>query len=216
MGAGVLAEHRPTLPELIGGKARWVIAGLAAVVLIPFALSFVGGAVTEVEVVQREPIEFNFRHSEAFKSVPPAGDELVRIEQQRSGRLVQGFAVAPLQLPSYEGEVGGVLPVLAEGVIDELAGSVDQFELIEEGKARINDAAGYGIVYRGRFEGERRLYGRVVLLPEVVAERERRRRGVRLSITATPSAGVGKATDVGARGLTKKPFRSFRFGLEGP
>jgi hypothetical protein len=209
----VLPEHRPTLPELLGARARWVMWGLGLLVGVLLALSLVKSAAGEVEVVRRSPVEFNFRHSPEFKTVEPTGDEVVRVAQQRNGKLIQAFAVSPLALPEYSGDVGGVLPTVAEAVIGNLRESVDSFELVQEGKARINDAAGYGIVYRGRFDGTRRLYGRVVLLPEPLPGA---RRGVELSITATPAAGVGRAEDVGARGLTKKPFRSFRFGLEGP
>ena len=214
MALDVLPAHRPTLPELLGARARWLMWGLAALAALWLVLSLLGktGGPEEVEVVRREPIEFNFRHSPAFEAARPEAGEIVRIEQQRNGKLVQGFAVAPLTLPAYSGDAGGVLPVVADGVIAELRDAVREFELIQEGKARINDAAGYGIVYRGRL-GERRLYGRVVLLPEPIAGS---RRGVRLNLVATPSAGVGRAEDVGARGATKKPFRSFRFGLEGP
>jgi len=211
----VLPEHRPTLPALLGARVRWVVWGVAALVALVVLSSLVGGpaASTDVEVLRRSPVAFNFRHGDAFKPAALEGDEIVRIEQRRNGKLVQAFAVSPLVLPAYKGDVGGVLPIAGDALIADLRESVEDFELIQEGKARVNTAAGYGIVYRGRLDGTRRLYGRVVLLPEPIASA---RSGVRISILATPAAGVGKAEDTGARGLTKKPFRSFRFGLEGP
>ena len=42
------------------------------------------------------------------------------------------------------------------------------------------------------------------------------RDGVKLLMLATPKGGAGKARDVGTRGQLKTPYRSFRFGTEGP
>jgi hypothetical protein len=82
------------------------------------------------------------------------------------------------------------------------------------------------VQFRARL-GERRLFGRLVLLPEPAAgedladpsgelENARSRRGVRLLMLATPASGAVRPRDVGARGNLKTPFRSFRFGTEGP
>ena len=56
------------------------------------------------------------------------------------------FAVAPLELPAYEGDVGGVLPVVAARELDALKQRFPDLEPVEEGKARINKAAGYSLV----------------------------------------------------------------------
>ena len=58
-----------------------------------------------------------------------------------------------------------------------------------------------------------RLYGRLVLLPRPARGT---RSGVKMLLLATPDAGANKASDVGARGPLKTPYRSFRFGTEGP
>ena len=42
------------------------------------------------------------------------------------------------------------------------------------------------------------------------------RDGVKLLLLANPDAGADKARDVGTRGPLKTPYRSFRFGTEGP
>ena len=63
-------------------------------------------------------------------------------------------------------------------------------EPVEEGKARINKAAGYSLVVP-RQPQARALYGRLVLLPQPVPGA---RDGVKLLLLATPAGGAGKAT----------------------
>jgi hypothetical protein len=213
----VLPEHGPTLPEIL--PVRWrravgVVAGLLAVVVAVLLLKSSDG---DVEVVRSGPVAFNFRHPEALRPVSARPGELLRLEKATAGgKFVQSFAVLPLALPAYRGDVGGVLPVVADAEARALRERYTAFELVEEGKARINEVPGYQIVFRARL-GERRLFGRLVMLPEVTEDGPAMpRRGVRLLLEATPAAGVGRAEDVGVRGLNKRPFRSFRFGTEKP
>ena len=39
---------------------------------------------------------------------------------------------------------------------------------------------------------------------------------MKLLMLATPAGGADKARDVGTSGAVKTPYRSFRFGTEGP
>jgi hypothetical protein len=212
----VSSAHRPTLRDLVATWPRWARLTLqtvaAAVALVVLALVLIPED-DGVDVVRTEPVAFNFRHPPELRSVPPREGETLRLERSVRGTFIQSFAVAPLEVPAYEGDVGGVLAVYATGEIERLRRRYAQFELVEEGKTRVNEVAGYTIVFRARL-GERRLYGRVVLLPDPSTEGVRR--GVRLILESTPSAGVGRADDVGVRGLNKRPYRSFRFGTEKP
>jgi hypothetical protein len=166
-----------------------------------------------VDVVVERPIAFNLRYPALYDRLPARDGDLLRVERRRDdGLFVDSFAVQPLSLPAYEGDLGGVLPIYAEREMDALRARYDDFELVEEGKARINEVAGYALAFRAR-SGQRRLYGRVVLLPEPVPGT---RRGVRLEMLATPASGVNDARDVGVRGAIKTPYRSFRFGTEKP
>ncbi len=128
---------------------------------------------------------------------------------QRPGK--DEFTVEPLELPAYTGDVGGVLPVEASREVERLKERFPNLELVEEGKVRINRAAGYSLVFRA--SRSPRMYGRLVLLPEPVPGA---RTGVKLLMLATPAGGAGKARDVGTSGAVKTPYRSFRFGTEGP
>lgn len=214
----VAPEHRPTLGDLlvprIGRRAVWVLAGLAVLVA---GLAFVatrdaGGG--DVVVVERSgPAPFNLVHTAGLRRVAPVGDELLRLEARRpDGLFVQSFAVESLRLPAYRGDIGGVLPVEAVREIDRLRRRFAEFELVRDGKARVNEVVGYAILFRARL-GERRLYGREILLPEPDPGA---RDGVRLLLLATPAGGVGGAADVGVRGVVKRPYRTFRFGTERP
>lgn len=216
MSVAVRPEHGPTLGQVLPRawrRAVAVAALLLTAVLVALALR---SSADGVAVVRTEPLPFNFHHAETLAQVDPRPGEIVRLERTVNGKFNQSFAVLPLTLPAYQGDVGGVLPLVAHDELERLRSAYASFELVEEGKARINDVAGYQVVFRARL-GERRLYGRVVLLPEQIeGEPARPRRGVRLLVESTPSAGVGRAEDAGVRGHNKRPFRSFRFGTERP
>lgn len=215
MPPAVQPAHRPTLPELVAPWPAWARRGLYAVIAAAALAVVVALAIPDddgVDVVRSSPVAFNFRHPPEMRPVEPRPGETLRLERTVRGTFIQSFAVAPLELPAYDGEVGGILPAFAAGEIARLKELYPQFELIEEGKTRVNEVAAYTVVWRSRL-GKRRLFGRVVLLPEPTPGA---RRGVRLLLESTPAAGVGRAEDVGVRGLNKRPFRSFRFGTEKP
>lgn len=222
MTPGIVADaHRPTLPDLAGPRlarlpvaVRLALAAVAVALLLAIVALIAlrpGEAVTEY--VQRSGLTFNFRYPDPLVRAAPQGDEIVRVQQVRSDRLfVQSFAVEPLELPAYQGAVTGLLPIVADGEVKTLVRRFREFELVQEGKTRLNEVPGYAIAFRARL-GTRRLFGRMVLLPE---PKPGARRGVRLLLLATPSAGVNRAEEVGVRGVIKRPFRTFRFGTEAP
>jgi len=217
----VREEYGPTLPDVVGPRLRGVPGGLRAMlavaaVLLLAALAYMAlarRAEAVNEYVQRDGLTFNFRYPDALALLQPRGAEIVHLERKRAdGLFVQSFAVEPLELPAYRGEASGLLPVTADAEKAALARRFRDFELVQEGKARLNEVSGYGIVFRARL-GERRLFGREVLLPE---PKPGARRGVRLLLLATPAAGVSRPEDTGVRGVIKRPFRTFRFGTEAP
>lgn len=219
MAPAVLPQHRPTLGEIV--SARWGKPAATALALlaglIALAALLLAGEDDATTVVHGGAPAFNLQHAPALERVEPRRGELLRLEQRRPGGLfVQSFSVSRVALPPFRGDVGGVLPVLASRRLDDLRRAVPEFELVEEGKARINEVPGYTIAYRGRLERGRRLYGRVTMLPDDDDDDGGGRSGVELRLEATPASGIGRARDVGVRGLTKRPYRSFRFGTERP
>lgn len=216
--AVVASEHRPTLGDLltprIGRRGVLILAVLAVLAAAGLLASALRSSSDEIVIVERSgPVPFNLAHTAGLERVAPQGDELLRLEARRDdGLFVQSFGVEPLRLPAYRGDIGGVLPVEAAREIERLRDRFAEFELVRDGKARVNDVPAYSISFRARL-GERRLYGREVLLPEPASGS---REGVRLLLLSTPAGGVNDAADVGVRGVIKRPYRTFRFGTERP
>lgn len=205
----VAPSHRPTLREELSGlppRWRWVAIAVLAVLVLAALVPLARGASEDgTRTIVREPIAFNLRYPDGMQRVQD--DTLFHLKREG----LDEFIVEPLELPAYQGDVGGILPVLASQEIAQLKSRYPQLELVEEGKVRINRAAGYSMAFRA--SRSPRLYGRLVLLPEPVPGS---RRGVKLLLLATPKGGAGKARDVGTNGRLKTPYRSFRFGTEGP
>jgi hypothetical protein len=109
-----------------------------------------------------------------------------------------------------------VFPVLAEGLKERLARRFADFDLVEEGRMRINEQPGYEVVFSARSAEGRRLYGRYVMLVPFTDPPEPRRRGVTLELLGTPAAGIPNADSIGDAGGLKLPLRSFRFGTDAP
>ena len=191
---------------------------LAAIVLGAAYLLVTGTSAKGTHIVREAPIAYNLRYESPVREITPAPGEWLHLE----GPNRESMAVAPLELPAYEGDVGGALPIVGARELEALKQRFPDLEPVEEGKARINKVAGYSLAFRA--DRKQRLYGRLVLLPrpasEAVAspqgETGGTRTGVKMLLLATPAAGANKASDVGARGPLKTPYRSFRFGTEGP
>jgi hypothetical protein len=218
----VAPEHRPTLGETLAPlprPVRWAVLAVLVLLVIALVIALTGKATADGKRIVREtPLAFNLRVPPGMQEITPAAGEWARLE--RKGK--DSFVVEPLRLPAYKGDVGGILPVVAAQEIEKLRQRFPALELVEEGKGRINQAAAYSVVFRA--SRKPRLYGRLVLLPEppgspgglATASLAGARDGVKLLLLANPAAGAGKASDVGTRGQLKTPYRSFRFGTEGP
>jgi len=210
--ATVAPEHRPTLREELAplpAPARWAVLGVLVALGAAIAIALLGGGSNADGrvITHRGPVTFNLRIPPGMTQLKPAAGELVHLERKGQDSIV----VSPLALPAYKGDVGGILPVVAARELDALKQRFPDLEPVEEGKARINKAAGYSLSFR--VSRSPRQYGRLVLLPQPVPGA---RDGVKLLLLATPAGGAGKATDVGTRGQLKTPYRSFRFGTEAP
>jgi hypothetical protein len=208
----VAPEHRPTLREELAplpAPARWAVLGVLVALAAGIAIALLGGGSNADGrvITHRGPVTFNLRIPPGMSRLEPAAGEWVHLERKGQDSLV----VSPLNLPAYKGDVGGTLPVVAARELDALKRRFPALEPVEEGKARINKAAGYSLSFR--VSRSPRQYGRLVLLPQPVPGA---RDGVKLLLLATPEGGAGKATDVGTRGQLKTPYRSFRFGTETP
>jgi hypothetical protein len=201
--------HRPTLREELDRlprRWRWAAAAALALVALALLVPLASGSGDEgTRTIVREPIAFNLRYPDTMERVED--DALLHL--RRPGK--DEFRVEPLSLPAYRGDAAGILPVQVSRELDALRRRFPALEPVEEGKVRVNEVAGYSLVFR--VSRSPRRYGRLVLLPEPVPGT---RRGVKLLMVATPEGGADTARAVGANGQLKTPYRSFRFGTEAP
>lgn len=207
----VKAEYGPTLLQLLSARPLAVRAAAAALAALIAAVAVYVAIVTrpdETAVLVREPVTFNLVHGDEWERVA-AGGALVGLRHERDGLLLDSYVIRDLRLPPYRGAASGTLPIYATSHVRDLRARYRHFELVGEGRARINNAIGYEVTFRARI-GERRLYGRHYLLVE--EEPEGRRRGVVIELGSTPAAGTPSATEIGNHGALKTPLRSFRFG----
>jgi len=205
--------YGPSGPELLRRLPRAVRAALAVAALALGGLAVwwatLGATAGETWVVVEEPFAFNLTYGEEFERVE--GEAALDLERVREdGLFVSSLAVRELKLPTYEGDSGGVLPLLATFHVRELRERLEGFELVEEGRTRVNFVPGYEVVFRYDM-GERTVYARdVFLVPEVPGQRA----GAQLELRATPTSGTPNAESTGDVGAIRLPFRSFRLGTE--
>ena len=105
------------------------------------------------------------------------------------------MAVAPLELPAYEGDVGGVLPIVAARELEALKQRFPDLEPVEEGKARINKVAGYSLVVPRRAASRASTAGSCCSRSPAPGARD----GVKLLLLATPGRAAPTRPATSAR-----------------
>jgi hypothetical protein len=186
---------------------RAVVAALVLLVVGLIAIGLLAARPDGTHVVRHEPLVYNLFHPDSLQELKPGRGELLHLEHRRGGKLVSQFVVEPLKLPPYRGNPGGILPILAEPELARLRESFPGMTPVEEGKARINNAAGYALLFvAGR---DPLVWGRLVLLPK---PGRHPREGVKLLVLGTRAGGNEKLTDIGNEGELRDPYRTFKFG----
>ena len=205
----VRPEFGPTLPELLSGRSKaWryaLIGGYVVVLVVVLYLLLLRGDPTSTDVHKGGNVPFQLTYDAALKSKTPIGDERLRLEGTR-GRLV---TVDPLELPAYNGQSDGFLPVYAETLIPEMQKQYKDFELRREGRTSVNRIPGYEIVFQYTTEEGKTAYGRRILLLNSYSAGARD--GVDVLLLEGRSSVVPNADAVGAAGSLKTLLRSFRF-----
>jgi hypothetical protein len=212
--AAVAPEFRPTLRDELARlqprRRRAMLAALVALLVILAVAARVAAGPSGIHVVVHQPVTWNLSHPRVLRQTHTPAGELLHLEHRGAhGRLISLFVVEPLHLPAYRGNVGGVLPIVAERELAALRGRIPGMVPLEEGKARDNTAAGYQLVFR--VSRRPTVWGRLVLL---VKPGKRSRVGVRLLMLGTPRGGNATFTDVGNEGELRDPYRTFMFGTE--
>jgi hypothetical protein len=216
----VREEFGPTLPELLGERLRvpartiWrVVAALGVLVVLAVAwLAFVRGTPGQNPVVVREPVAYNLVYTDALRRATPRTGETLRL-QTHSGAAPQSFAVKPLRLAPYEGDVSASLTLLSARLIREMGAQYPGFIWRGDGRVNINKQPGYQIVFQARIDG-RTTYGKRVLL--VAGPDPPPREGLDITMLSARSPAVPRADAVAANGALKTPYRSLRFGTDRP
>jgi hypothetical protein len=215
----VKPEFRPTLPDIVRpwAQAHPRAARLGAVALLVVVIGVVGLVARRGDhrhtVVVKNPIaSFNLVYPDGLVRVAPGQDAALRLESPPSAKHKLAYTVRPVVLAPYRGNVNGVLPLQASHLIDVMRRSLKDFRLRSEGRARINETGGYGIVFQARIAG-RLVYGRRILL---FPDTPRPRQGVDILLLAASSPAVPNADAVGNAGPLKTALRSFRLGTERP
>jgi hypothetical protein len=155
-------------------------------------------------------VPFSFAYRNLWKVAPDPGGYVKVERRRRNGALLDSYAVAPLSLPVYSGELSGELPVYASGYIRALEGRDADFVLRGEGKTRVNGVPAYQILYTATVEG-RTMFGRDVLL---LPERQGVREGVEIVMLTSPTANsqVESPLEVAGTGVLLRPLKTFSFG----
>jgi hypothetical protein len=141
----------------------------------------------------------------------PRPGELLRLQSNRK-HLAVAFTVRHLRLPPYSGDViGGQLPLYTSQYVSRLRARLPNFQLRDEGKARLNQAQGYQFGYTSGPAGNRTYWREAFMLsPDSGADQ-----AVVLTLRQTFKGPTG-ARDQALLQAMKKAFRSFRFGTGRP
>jgi hypothetical protein len=208
-------EYGPTLGRLLA--PRWqaasrlvravtICSGIALVALLAAA----GLTLENAGFSHGGPVPFSFEYRDLYRVASDPGG-FVKVQRHRpDGALEDSYAVDPLWLPPYSGELSGYLPVYAASYIRGLSRRYRDFVLTGEGKTRVDSIYGYDVFYTAVVDG-REMFGRdVLLLPERSGVRE----GVDIVMLTSPTASsqVTAPSEVASAGVLERPLKSFAFG----
>jgi hypothetical protein len=208
-------EYGPTLGRLLSPRwraaSRPVRAAVIAAGLGLLAL-LLGAALTLENATYSHggKVSFSFAYRSLYRVAPDPGG-YVKVERHRAdGELEDSYAVEPLRLPPYSGELSGELPLYASGYIRALAQRHAGFVLRGEGKTRVNTVPAYQVLYTAIVDG-RPMFGRDVLL---LPERRGAREGVEIVMLTSPTANaqVDSPLEVAGTGVLLRPLKTFSFG----
>ncbi len=207
-------EYGPTLGRLLSPwwRSASALARAVALALVAAALALALGAFLTLENAHYShggSVPFSFSYRSLYHAAPEAGS-YVRLERHSSeGRLLDSFAVGPLTLPPYSGNVNGELPVYAVGYIGTLRAREQDFVLRGEGKTRVDTVPAYEVFYTARVQG-RTMWGRNVLF---LPERPGARKGLTVAMLTSPKANsqVKSPLEVALTGVLARPLKTLAF-----
>jgi hypothetical protein len=211
----VKPEYGPPLTALLRERAR--VPAAATIVLLA-ALVVAGGLVMlfvrpgdegDQLIHEGDPVFNVLYRPDDLRQATPRGDELLRLEGAR-GRQSVAVTVRPLGLPDVRGDVThAFLPVYATAHLEQLRRVYPGFRLLNEGRARVNNAPGYEVAFQAGLPGGR-TYGSDVL---VVPGEDETAGALVLSLRRRVIGRLGAAGHE-LTASARKAFRSFRYGRD--
>jgi hypothetical protein len=212
----VRPQYGPSLPALLearlGVPRRTTVAAGVALLVVAGVIALLATRGGDTRYLHKSDPVFNLRYAaDALRRPPPPPGWMLVLDASRGGKFVQSLGLRRLTLPPHAGGVSAFLPIYADAYERALGRTLTDFQAVDEGKARINDAPGYQVTYSAKRDG-RTVFGRDVLL--VPKDVPGARDAVVMRLLQTHAAGVHDARFVGTVGAIKKPYRSFRFGTD--
>jgi hypothetical protein len=209
------SEYGPTLGRLLA--PRWNVAPrlarLAAITIgVGLVVVLIGAGLTleNARYSHGGPVPFSFAYRDLYR-VPPEPGGYVKVESRwPNGELKYSYAVDPLRLPPYSGELTAEIPLFATSYANALSRRYRDFALSGEGKSKINNTlTGYQVAYSAILDGEP-VYGRdILMVPQGSGVRD----GVVIRILAATSANVQVTSprEVAQTGILLRPLKTFSF-----
>ena len=130
--------------------------------------------------MREAPLAFNLRYPDSMRELEPARR---RVAAPASAKGSTSSSSSRWSCRPTRATSAASCPSQAARELEALRERFPDLEPVEEGKARINQVAGYSIVFRA--SRSPRLYGRLVLLPQAAPARVD---GVKLLMLANPDA----------------------------
>lgn len=204
-------QYGPTLGALLAprwhaARAVWRVLAVGVGVAVTVLAGYVALNLLDASYSHGRPVPFSFKYKGLYRTAPDPGG-YVKVTRESGGRLQDSYAVAPLRLGVYEGEVSGALPVAAAAYVRTLSHRFVGFRFEGEGKTRISSTlGGYEVLYSASIDGHP-VHGRdVMLLPGGQGARE----GVVVEMLSAEAVTVSEP--VASSGVLEVPLKSFSFG----
>jgi hypothetical protein len=210
----------PTLPELLAPRmhrlpliVKRVSAVVAAIVIAVIVILALRLRDPTFSSSAPRPLGFSTIYSRSLKLQPQHPGVPLTLVQNSSVGLENFFQVKIVKLPAYQGEVSGLLPVVASNLITRMAASDPTFVVYSRGRTRINKIPGYAFSFQKIVDG-RRFWGRIVLITRDI---KGDRRGLLITLLADPTPLEPIAThpvtpdSVGSVGVLFEPLFRLKF-----
>ena len=216
MPSTVRPEFGPTLPAIGGPKwhamgraprAAIIVAGLFVVAVAAFLLTGGASPLRTVEVAAPVPFHLEYNPS-SLQQLVAVRPQSLRLASPNRVQLGQTVTVQPLHLAPYSGSIGGVLPLTAARLTQQMSRADRSFAVRTEGSVVLNDQPGYEITFQTAVRGMVVFGRRVLLFPAQPGARA----GIDVLMTAFQGPAAPIPNSVGERAPLRDVYQSLSVG----